>query len=895
MGQSKSVKLALIAWVCIACGGGGDDEGSGPAGKAGGSPGERADAAPDATTMGGDGGPQGDAAPPAADAVAPVSDSTTPGGDAAPPVADAAPPVADAALPAVDAALPAVDAALPAADAAIAPADAALPAADASPPEADAALLAADAALPAVDAGIVVQATCGNGVLEGREGCDDGNSADEDLCSDSCRVESCGDGVAQLALGERCDDANAAPGDGCSAFCAFEPFAPLDAIPVAGADASCELGTAGDGRNIVMDDGGRAYIGLRCGGRPTLAWTSNRGLTWSRLTLDDAAAEDLVLAAGAVGEVAALYRTAGGEIVLARPARGVQSVASQEVLARGVADGMTLGAAMWRRDVTAVLSDGVTVRELRRAEGRAPETIERPAVGVLTDLVFDRPTRGWLSAEQGATTALRLSRPGRATVDLSAQVPDGTRRFGFGAQRVFFARRDGVVVRPLHLSQLGVEVPFDTPVDTREMRMHGGDGGVVYVAGRTLDDAQAIAVQAYDVATGAFGVAAILPQVGDAFDFAPLPNDQGALVAWQSGGGVFASLIELERAAERLVGGGLGGGGVVGVGSRIECGTCGGRQLGAVEARNDPKAWSWDAVPLDGESNGGWNPSAARAFGNVAAHANRHGLMASGWSMSAMDGQAEVVTPSLNGGQGTINITFDGNHGRALTVWHNGRYGPCFGGFGGVTSTSVGGGAVEFHTSQDGVLDVVPLTQVLLNSMPPVNTIALDFQWALHRDTPSGPILAAGQTVYRYSFVTTHWMTYIDAQGVEQRVDEADVAFPIAMPADDYVLVANVDVESFSVASLFCDDESHLAHAWSSAIGLIPSAPFFAGFAGEQFTPDDAVVEWTGLVGADVLTGWQEGDGEVREWSGMVGALDRAEAIEVSSGPRPFDNVNDAP
>jgi hypothetical protein len=693
-------------------------------------------------------------------------------------------------------------------------------------------------------------------------------------------------------LGERCDDGNARSGDGCADYCAFEPFVPLDAVTVAAADGACELGTSGEGRNVVVDDGGRIYIGLRCAGRPTLAWTPDRGLTWNRLAVEDTVAEDLVLAAGAFGEVAALYRTADGAVALARTAGPALEVVSREVITPDAAANVALAATMWRRDVTAVVSDGATVREVRRIEGAPPETMARPSTGVLTDLVFDRPSRGWLSAEQGAGTTLTLSRPGRGSFDLSAGIPPGTRRFGFGAQRIFFARRDGVVVRPLHLSQLDAEVPFDTPIDTRELRMFGGDGGVVYVAGRALDDDQTVAVQAYDIALGAFGAAARLPQVTDAFDFSPLPNDQGVALVWQAQGAILASLVELDRAAERAVGAGLGGGEVVGVGSRIECGTCGGRQLGALEARNDPSAWNWDVVPGFGEVNGGWNPGAARAAGNVAASASRNGRMAAGWSTSAMDGRAEVVTPSLNGGQGTINITFDGNHGRALSVWHNARYGPCFGGFAGATSTAAGGGFVEFHTSEDGVLDVVPLTQVLLSSMPPDSRIALDFRWALHRDTDTGPILVEGQTTYRYDFVTTDWLRYVDEQGSEQFVDAADVAFPIVMPADDYVLKASIQVESFAIASLFCEDESHLAHAWSSAIGLIPSEPFFSGFVGEIFTPESPVAGWTGLVGADVATGWEEGDGAPDSSSVMVGALDRAEAVEVSSGPRPFDNVD---
>jgi len=64
-------------------------------------------------------------------------------------------------------------------------------------------------------------ATCGNGVLEGIEECDDGNINDGDGCSATCTIEAvCGNGVTEGA--EECDDGNVSDGDGCSSTCAFE-------------------------------------------------------------------------------------------------------------------------------------------------------------------------------------------------------------------------------------------------------------------------------------------------------------------------------------------------------------------------------------------------------------------------------------------------------------------------------------------------------------------------------------------------------------------------------------------------------------------------------------------------------------------------------------------------
>jgi fibro-slime domain-containing protein len=71
--------------------------------------------------------------------------------------------------------------------------------------------------------------TCGDGNVEGVEGCDDGNTMPFDGCSEDCQNEPnckgdsctsrCGDGIV---LGEECDDGNNVDGDGCSKNCKIE-------------------------------------------------------------------------------------------------------------------------------------------------------------------------------------------------------------------------------------------------------------------------------------------------------------------------------------------------------------------------------------------------------------------------------------------------------------------------------------------------------------------------------------------------------------------------------------------------------------------------------------------------------------------------------------------------
>lgn len=70
------------------------------------------------------------------------------------------------------------------------------------------------------DDDIALDPECGNGVVEGSEVCDDGNTADNDGCSATCRSdETCGNGVVDDATEETCDDGDLLGGDGCSADC----------------------------------------------------------------------------------------------------------------------------------------------------------------------------------------------------------------------------------------------------------------------------------------------------------------------------------------------------------------------------------------------------------------------------------------------------------------------------------------------------------------------------------------------------------------------------------------------------------------------------------------------------------------------------------------------------
>lgn len=65
------------------------------------------------------------------------------------------------------------------------------------------------------------EATCGNGILEPGEECDDADAnANQAACKSDCTINICGDGAQ--GPDEACDDGNENSGDGCSATCELE-------------------------------------------------------------------------------------------------------------------------------------------------------------------------------------------------------------------------------------------------------------------------------------------------------------------------------------------------------------------------------------------------------------------------------------------------------------------------------------------------------------------------------------------------------------------------------------------------------------------------------------------------------------------------------------------------
>jgi cysteine-rich repeat protein len=109
------------------------------------------------------------------------------------------------------------------------------------------------------DGGTGATASCGNGLIETNEACDDGGVLPDDGCSPACQIDDgfscsgspsvcapvCGDGV-RVGI-ESCDDGGTTPDDGCSADCAVE-----EGFQCYGEPSVCS--SCGDGQITGLED-----------------------------------------------------------------------------------------------------------------------------------------------------------------------------------------------------------------------------------------------------------------------------------------------------------------------------------------------------------------------------------------------------------------------------------------------------------------------------------------------------------------------------------------------------------------------------------------------------------------------------------------------------------------
>ena len=166
---------------------------------------------------------------------------------------------------------------------------------------------------------------CGDGVVNngGTEVCDDGNNTAGDGCRADCRGnEACGDGLTDSATGEQCDDDNSADGDGCDSECRFEdPFVSVPAQAISGA-LTCATAYSNTGRKAV-DQRGRFYVVMNCGGEAYVVSSADRGATWSApVSTGITSVLELAIEGGGPGIAYVAGVSSSGNLVFTRTTNG---------------------------------------------------------------------------------------------------------------------------------------------------------------------------------------------------------------------------------------------------------------------------------------------------------------------------------------------------------------------------------------------------------------------------------------------------------------------------------------------------------------------------------------------------------------------------------------------
>lgn len=141
---------------------------------------------------------------------------------------------------------------------------------------------------------------CGDGLTQGTEECDDGNTVSNDGCSATCIDEptACGNGVVEHFVGEVCDDSDSAAGDGCGSTCQ--------------SNETCGNGFVDTIRGEQCDDGGVDYVATLEGAQETPpVVTGASGSATLVLNGDDTLTYD-VTTTGLTGTMAHIHLGAAG-------------------------------------------------------------------------------------------------------------------------------------------------------------------------------------------------------------------------------------------------------------------------------------------------------------------------------------------------------------------------------------------------------------------------------------------------------------------------------------------------------------------------------------------------------------------------------------------------------
>jgi len=264
---------------------------------------------------------------------------------------------------------------------------------------------------PRVDAG-ADEITCGDGVQNPGEECDDANAIDGDGCDSNCTFTACGNGVR--TAGEQCDDGNLTPGDCCAPTCQYEaPGSACDDANLCTNLDACASGTcagvatpatachAAERTSIVLRDQG-------LDARDQLVWRWTRGDAVALAELGDPVS-------GATSYALCVYQTTAGTPSLARPPIVVPGGGT----CRGKPCWKTLGTSGVKRSDRDRRPDGVESLLLRAGPaGKSTVVLVARGAGLeppALPLAQDRAVTIQLRSSDGACFGTEYAAPPRAS------------------------------------------------------------------------------------------------------------------------------------------------------------------------------------------------------------------------------------------------------------------------------------------------------------------------------------------------------------------------------------------------------------------------------------------------------------------------------------------------
>jgi cysteine-rich repeat protein len=400
---------------------------------------------------------------------------------------------------------------------------------------------------------------CGDGAVTGGEQCDDGNTIDGDGCNHACVTERCGDGLVQFGRGEQCDDGNLIAGDGCDATCQVEPFATVPPVKISG-ELACTTAVANAARKIAVDGSGTVYAVMQCDASARVVVSTDRGVTYSA-PLDPSTSVDpeasgvaqIAVAAGPNGTAyLAIIRNDGAVFLRATTDRGASWAPG---VALGIAADPFAGLSLeaFNDDVYVGFSaaDGVTVaRNHGRGAGRWDTTAVAMEIAYF-DLLYD-VRRGTLavcsdsptfhirtSSDAGVTFADEVTPLGQEfysdwAIGNGTIFVSGIRLFGADDSTNLYRIATGDTTT-------SAAVPGLPSVSIAQSRSVSADaGGNAFVASQLNSGGVQLDRLAFGAST--FDAPRVLDPSGASPIAGPLPGNQGAAVVYTVGTEVWVTV-----------------------------------------------------------------------------------------------------------------------------------------------------------------------------------------------------------------------------------------------------------------------------------------------------------------------------------------------------------------